>query len=329
MKQAERKIPELKAGIHFIDLQPPMVDIGEEVLAGLQSTPKHISPKYFYDRRGAELFEQITRLDEYYPTRTEISILRQYISDIVEIVERGRFLIEYGSGSSLKIRILLQELKPSAYMPVDISRQQLLENATILSKDFPGLPLYPTCADFRSPIQLPEAAANEETLAFFPGSSIGNFEPGAAIQFLRRVRKQVGPGGFFLLGVDRKKDTAILERAYNDSAGVTARFNRNILEHINSAIGAGFIPDQFRHIARYDEVNGCINMFLESICDQQVSVAGKVINFTTGERVHTESSYKYSLEGIIGMAQEAGLEITAQYSDSREYFSVLLFRAKD
>jgi len=312
--------------IRFTDLKPVVGNMAEEVLSGLKAAPKHLSPKYFYDAAGAELFEQITELPEYYPTRVEMALLRENLDEIAAIAGFGRFVVEYGSGSSQKIRLLLQHLKPTAYMPIDISREQLLQNAQSLARDFPDLALYPTCADFTTPLQLPSMNDSKGTLGFFPGSSLGNFTPESAGEFLTRLGRVLGKQGLFLLGVDRKKDTKVLEAAYNDEAGVTARFNLNILNAINAALSADFDIRKFKHLATYDPHRGSIDMYLESLCSQRVSLAGEVIEFEQGERIHTEASHKYDPEEVVAMAGAAGFEMLRHYTDNKHYFSVFLFR---
>jgi len=312
--------------IRFTDLKPVVENMAEEVLSGLKADPKQISPKYFYDAAGAELFEQITELPEYYPTRTEMTLLRENLDEIAAIAGFGRFVVEYGSGSSQKIRLLLQHLKPTAYMPIDISREQLLENAHSLANAYPDLALYPTCADFTTPLQLPSMNDSKGTLGFFPGSSLGNFTPERAGEFLARLGRVLGKKGLFLLGVDRKKDTKVLEAAYNDEAGVTARFNLNILNAINAALSADFDIRNFKHLATYDPHKGSIDMYLKSLCSQRVSLAGEVIEFEQGERIHTEASHKYDPEEVVAMAGAAGFEMLRHYTDIRHYFSVFLFR---
>ncbi len=300
--------------------------MAEEVLQGLGSEPKFISPKYFYDARGSALFEEITELDEYYLTRTEMGLFDTYLDDMAGSLGEGVCLIEYGSGNSRKIRKLLEAVSPEAYVPVDISNEHLQENARELHADFPALHVYPVCADFSLPVTVPPEVDELTRVGFFPGSSIGNFTPLEARRFLTGVRETVGSGGALLIGVDRKKVVSVLEDAYNDARGVTAAFNLNVLAHINSRLQADFELDGFRHLARYNAEEGCIQMFLESQRDQDVNVAGVTMHFAANERVHTENSYKYDRAEFIELAADAGFTAEAEWTDEQEWFSIFLLR---
>ena len=317
------------AAYQFFDLQPPSADMLREVLTGLASQPKYIAPKYFYDERGSKLFEAITRLPEYYLTRTELGLLDRCLPDIRDALGGGSCLVEYGAGSSLKIRRLLDRLRPAAYLPVDISRRHLEQTAAELHSDYPWLRVYPTCADLTEPLTLPPLVGNYEKVGFFPGSSIGNFEPDAARRFLRNVVASLGTGAHLLIGVDRKKDRRVLEAAYNDAAGVTSAFNLNVLQHLNDVLAADFDPGAFRHRASYNEEQGCIQMFLESQAEQTVRLngTGTDIAFARGESVHTENSYKYDLDEFLELAAAAGFACRASWSDPEDYFSLILLRA--
>jgi dimethylhistidine N-methyltransferase len=312
----------------FYDFKPAEYDVADEVLAGLSATPKFISPKYFYDEVGSALFERITQLDEYYITRTEMALFDQHLGAIAEHLGDEVCLIEYGSGSSLKIRKVLEAITPLAYVPVDISLDHLLHNAKGLHADYPTLHVYPVCADITQPFDLPEEVQQLDKVGFFPGSSIGNFDPHAAVDFLANVRACVGAGGYLLAGVDRKKSKAVLEQAYNDEQGVTAAFNLNVLAHLNAVLNADFALDQFRHVARYNEAAGCIQMFLQSGADQSVRVAGQTVTFTQGELIHTENSYKYSEAEFIELAGRAGFRPVEVWSDSQAWFSLYLLRGE-
>jgi len=294
----------------------------------LSARPKRLSPKYFYDERGSRLFEQITRLPEYYLTRTEIALIEEHRDEIAALVGEHACLIEYGSGSSRKIRLLLEELRPDSYVPVDISKDHLEAAARRLFDDYPWLNVYPTSADYSEAFPLPDVVGESDRLAFFPGSSIGNFEPDDAVGFLRNVSTVIGSGAKLLIGVDRKKDRATLERAYNDSAGVTARFNLNALRHLNERLDAGFDLAKFEHVAVYDERAGCVRMFLESTADQVVTVAGKRFGFRAGERIHTENSFKYAPEEFFTLARRAGFQVQRYWTDARDYFGLYLLRAE-
>ena len=313
--------------LELLDLHPEIENVTLEVCEGLKKQQKSLSPKYFYDERGSELFEAITQLDEYYPTRTELALFDAHLPEIAELVGAGSCVIEYGSGSSLKIRKLLDALSPLAYVPVDISRDYLLTNATVLAQDFPQLTVLPVCADFSQFIALPEQLGGMNPIGFFPGSSIGNFEPEQAKQFLGRVANTLGSGGHLLIGVDCKKDPVVLERAYNDAAGITAAFNLNALSHLNRVLGAEFQLDKFEHEALYNRDAGCIQMFLRSTAQQQVSIGGSVFAFDDGERLHTENSYKYSPDEFIRLAEDSGFGCEHHWQDADEYFGLYLLKA--
>ena len=315
------------AAYRFFDFKPHPDDMLREVLAGLTAEPKTIAPKYFYDERGSSLFEAITRLPEYYLTRTELGLLDACLPEVRDAIGEGGCVVEYGAGSSLKIRKLLETLHPDAYLPVDISRLPLERAAAELLRDFPRLRVYPTCADLTEPLTLPAIVAGCEKLGFYPGSSIGNFEPDAARRFLANVARSLGAGAHLLIGVDRKKERAVLEAAYNDAAGVTSEFNRNVLRHLNHALDADFNVDGFRHLARYNEGQGCIQMFLESAEEQTVRLNGAEIRFARGETVHTENSYKYHPHEFEALAAAGGFACRATWTDSAEYFSLLLLQA--
>ena len=315
------------ADYHFFDHKPAAVDVREEVLSSLSEEPKRLSPKYFYDEIGSKLFDQITELPEYYPTRTEIALLKQHREEIGTIVGPDSCLIEYGGGSSLKVRLLLETLRPSSYVPVDISRDHLEQSARKLFHDYDWLSVYPTSADYSEPFELPSVAAQAPRIAFFPGSSIGNFEPTEAENFLRTVAQVIGPKSYLLIGVDRKKDRATLEAAYNDSQGVTAAFNLNILTHLNERLDATFDVCRFEHEAIYDEEAGCIRMYLRSTGEQVVTVAGTPFRFEAGERIHTENSYKYAPQEFIALAHRGGFEVERAWTDENERFSLFLLVA--
>ena len=299
-----------------------------EVLHGLTKPAKSIPPKYFYDAEGSRLFDVITGLPDYYLTRTETAILRDNAGSIANRVGLGACLVEYGSGSSTKSRLVIEACRPAAYVPVDISRNHLEQSAKSILGGYPGLRVYPMCADYTVPFELPPPVAALPRLAFFPGSSIGNFEPSAAGDFLRGVIQVVGTAGWLVLGVDTRKDPEVLNRAYNDPGGVTERFNKNLLRNVNSAVGADFDPSEFRHLAVYNEHAGRIEMYLVSDRDQRVHLAGTEVHFAKGERLHTENSYKYAPEQFIGLADESGFDSVDVLCDDRAYFMVLLLRAR-
>ncbi|MEA3274992.1 MAG: L-histidine N(alpha)-methyltransferase [Pseudomonadota bacterium] len=316
----------MTAQIHFYDLHPEPADMRAEVLDGLSRPQKRISPKFFYDQQGSRLFDAITELPEYYPTRTEIRILERHGAEMAELVGREALLVELGSGSSLKIRVLLEALKPAVYMPVDISRNHLLESARALASSFPGLEVHAACADYSSPFDLPVDVNGAERAAFFPGSSIGNFDPGEARRFLERIGTLLGPGGKLLVGVDLIKDAALLNAAYNDAQGVTADFNLNLLKRINRELGADFDLDAFRHWAYYNDTESRVEMHLVSRGEQRVQVAGEGFQFGEGESIHTENSYKYSVDGFHALAGDAGFEPERLWTDEDGLFSVHCLR---
>jgi dimethylhistidine N-methyltransferase len=312
----------------FFDFEPDVADMREEVLAGLHARPKRLPPKYFYDEAGSKLFEAITQLPEYYLTRTELSLFDEHLDELAGAVGKGVCLVEYGSGTSLKIRKLLGRARPAAYVPVDISAGHLLAQSRALHRDHPWLDVFPACADFTTAFELPEPVRDLPRVGFFPGSSIGNFDAGGAVTFLRNARRTLGAGARLLVGVDRKKSRRVLEAAYNDAAGVTARFNLNMLAHVNRRLGADFDLDAFAHEAGYDEAAGCIRMFLRSRVDQQVSVAGEAISFAAGERIHTENSHKYDLGEFAGLAARGGFAVERMWTDRDAWFALFLLQAE-
>jgi dimethylhistidine N-methyltransferase len=294
-----------------------------DVIAGLTAQPKHLSPKYFYDAAGARLFEDITALPEYYPTRCELAILRRHGASIARFFPAGSALVELGSGSSRKVRLLLAAAPAiAAYVPVDISFEMLVQEADELRRDHPGLLVLPFEADFTRPFTLPAAVAGMPRTGFFPGSTIGNFEPREAVRFLRHAAGMLGRGAALIIGVDLVKDADVLNAAYNDAAGVTAAFNLNLLARINRELGADFDLAGFRHHAFYDPDRGRIEMHLVSRARQQVKVAGCTIEFAAGESIHTESSYKYTPASFAALARRSSWSPAAAWSDPEGYFSV-------
>ncbi len=310
------------SNLHFHDLHPTPADMRAEVLVGLALPQKRISPKFFYDAEGSRLFDAICELSEYYPTRTEIGLLRDHGAEMARLLGRDALLIELGSGSSLKIRTLLEALRPAVYMPVDISREHLLQSATDLAAAFPALRVHAVCADYSTAFVLPVDHHAHPRAAFFPGSSVGNFDPDAAVVLLSRVGALLGSGGRLLVGVDLRKDVAVLERAYNDADGVTAAFNLNLLARINHELDGDFDLDAFRHQAFFNQAPSRIEMHLVSTRVQRVSVAGQTFDFAEGESIHTECSYKYSVEGFRALAAQAGFAPERVWTDPDELFSV-------
>jgi len=291
-----------------------------EILAGLLAMQKWISPKYFYDAAGSRLFDRICHLPEYYLTRTEVDILSRQRQAIGRILGTGMELIEFGSGSSIKIRLLLQNLRPENYVPIDISRQHLLLSAQRLKADYPWLALTPLCLDYTKPFTLP--VSGNHRLGFFPGSSIGNFEPEQAELFLAQLARLLGAGNGLLIGVDTPKEESVLNAAYNDAAGVTAAFNLNILQHVNWLTGAKFDSRRFAHVAFYNAERQRIEMHLRSRQPQQVAVAGTRIDFSEGETIHTENSYKYARADFLALAVRAGFEPVETWADERGWFNL-------
>jgi L-histidine Nalpha-methyltransferase len=299
----------------------------ERVLAGLRESPKRIEPIWFYDPRGSALFERICTAPEYYLTRTEIGITRADAPEIAAALGPRVVLIEPGSGASLKTRLLLEALRaPRAYVPVDISRDQLMATTRRLRDDFPSLPVQPVCADFTEAFALPTAALHGEArrIVYFPGSTLGNFARPAAIDLLRRMRVLAGTRGAVLLGVDRVKDAAVLERAYNDAAGLTAAFNLNALHHLNRELGADFDPTAFAHRAPWVPDQSRIEMHLVANRELGFSVGGERFEMERGEHLLTEYSHKYTLGEVADLARSAGLAVRRTWSDPQDWFSVLL-----
>ncbi len=301
-----------------------------DVLAGLTARPKWLSPKYFYDRAGAQLFEEITALPEYYPTRCELAILRDNAAAIARFVPDGAALIEFGSGSSKKARLLLAAASQvAAYVPVDISSEMLAAEADELRRDHPRLMVLPLETDFTKPFRLPAAVAAMPRAGFFPGSTIGNFEPHEACSFLRHAGRILGKGATLIIGVDLVKDAKLLNAAYDDAAGVTAKFNLNLLTRINRELDGTFDLDSFSHEAFYNSERRRIEMHLASKKRQKARVCGRVIDFRAGETIHTENSYKYTLESFGALARGSGWTPVAVWTDADKYFSVQALVAQD
>ena len=295
-----------------------------DVLRGLRAAKKELPCKYFYDEVGSDLFEQITALDEYYPTRTEMGIMKQHAEDMARLLGPRCLLIEYGSGSSIKTRLLLDCLSdPVGYVPIDVSDEHLRRSARVLRAEYPRIEVLPMCVDFTRSFELPVFHnPSARRVVYFPGSTLGNFTPQEAIALLQKTAQLCGRGGGLLLGVDLRKDTHLIEAAYNDRRGVTAAFNRNILVRINRELGANFDIEQFAHRAFYNAVEGRIEMHLVSRCDQIVWVGGVSFFFAAGESIHTENSYKYSLHALARLAEAGGFDVEQVWTDQCQYFSV-------
>ena len=313
------------AAARVIDVAPENDVVKREVLAGLHERPKRLPCKLFYDDAGSRLFERICELEEYYLTRTELGILREHLGEAAAVAGPGRRVVEFGSGASVKTRLLLDALeRPSSYVPIDIARGALLESAAAIMSDYPALDVRPVCADYTREVALPAVPSDVRTLGFFPGSTIGNFEPADAVTFLRRVRAHCGRGGLLLIGVDLKKDRATLEAAYDDALGVTAEFNKNILRVVNRKLGARFALEAFRHRAVYDERLGRVEMHLVSSARQRVAVGGTLVSFEAGEPIVTEHCYKYDLDGFRALAKQSGFQPIRSFTDPRSLFAVVL-----
>lgn len=310
------------------DLEPELDEFRDAVLAGLANERKSLPCKFFYDSHGSGLFEAICRLDEYYPTRTEIGILEQCAREIADLVDAPCLLVEYGSGSSAKVRILLDHLDLAAYMPVDISKSHLVSASHRLRQAYPGLDVVAICADYSQPFDIPTEGmgGNLRKVGFFPGSSIGNFSRPEAGDFLRNVASNLATGDGFIIGVDLKKDIDVLHAAYNDTQGVTAAFNLNLLARINRELGGNFDLNAFRHRAFYSPEFGRIEMHLESTRDQRVRVAGRTFRCRAGEWIHTENSYKYDVAEFQELARAAGLSPIRVWTDPNDWFSVHYLR---
>lgn len=312
----------LLESIQLIDFCPEKDTFLDEVQRGLHQPQKSIPAKFFYDVRGSHLFDRITELPEYYLTRTEMGIMRRFVGEMVERMGPRTLLVEYGSGSSLKTRILLDHLTaPAGYVPIDISKEHLLRSAATLAAAYPGLAILPVCADYTTAFHLPDFDA-ARPVVYFPGSTIGNFTPDEARAFLRRIAGIVGPGGGLLIGVDLKKDAAVIEAAYNDAQGVTAAFNKNVLARINRELGGTFDLDAFEHRAFYNCAHGRIEMHLVSLVDQCVRLGASRIFFRGGETILTEYSYKYSLDDFAALAASTGFAVEQVWTDDAQLFSV-------
>jgi dimethylhistidine N-methyltransferase len=315
--------------VRLTDHSPSTSDFATEVLAGLARAQKSVSCKFFYDDHGSDLFDQICDLPEYYPTRTELKIMRRFGGQIADAVGTGATVIEYGSGSSNKTGALLDNLDGlRRYVPIDISRGHLMQSSWSIARRYPGLVVTPVCADYTTTFAMPAGTPESNRLAYFPGSTIGNFEPDAAAAFLKSMRTTCGPGSRLLIGVDLKKDPNRLHAAYNDAAGITARFNLNLLRRINNELDGTLDVPAFAHYAPYLPALGRMEMHLVSLRDQTAAVAGKTFRFGLGETIHTECCCKYTPAEFAELASRAGYLPEHIWTDQRQLFSVQLFRAE-
>jgi dimethylhistidine N-methyltransferase len=321
MTAPRRSGPGVVRFYNFLVEGPSFLD---DVLAGLAAPHKSLPPKYFYDWRGSKLFEAICELPEYYPTRTEMAIMEACLGELVRLLGPDIQLIEFGSGASVKTRLLIGRAQPSLYVPIDISEAQLRSACAELAQMFPWLNVTGVVADFTRPLRLPEfmGVPIRRKVVYFPGSTIGNLTPDEALAFLRDVRGIVGPGGMLVIGVDLKKDKPTLEAAYDDAHGVTAEFNLNLLARINRELDGDFQVKRFRHRAFYDEAKGRIEMHLESLYQQLVHVAGRRFEFMAGETIHTEISCKYTVEGFQQLGREARFHPERVWTDPANLFAV-------
>lgn len=318
----------MNALLKLTDLQPSPDDIGGDVLAGLAQTPKRLPSKYFYDRRGSELFEEITRQPEYYLTRVELALLQDSAAEISAAVGPRAHVVEYGSGSGRKTRILLDALDdPVAYTPIEISRSALIASVERLDREFDDVEVLPVCADFTQPVAIPEPDRKAgHALVFFPGSTLGNFSEDEAVRLLRAMRQTMGDRGGALIGIDLQKSPAMLEAAYNDAAGVTAAFTLNLLVRLNRDVHSDFDVGAFEHRAGYSTERGRIETFLVSRRAQVVTVEGRRFSFAAGESMQVEYSYKYSDPGFAALAARAGLRIVRRWNDGNDWFGLRLLQ---
>jgi len=316
---------------HLHDLEPTRGEFEQAVFAGLAQPRKSLPCKFFYDAAGSALFDRICELPEYYPTRTELGILRRRAGEMAALLGAGAGVVEFGSGSAAKVGLILEQLEqPSLYVPVDISRGHLLAGAAALARTFPGLRVAPVCADYTQAFELPAAARTlpGRLAGFFPGSTIGNFTPGEARRFLAQTRRTLGRGAVMIVGVDLRKDAAVLEAAYDDAAGVTAAFNLNLLQRINRELGGSFDLSAFRHCARWNAAESRVQMHLLSRRAQRVRIGARHFDFAEGESIHTENSYKYTPEGFRMLASAAGYEPLECWTDPHQLFSVHALQAR-
>ncbi len=307
---------------------PGIDEFRAAVIDGLARDQKRIPSKFLYDARGSALFDQICGLDEYYVTRTETALLTGIVGEAADLCGPGETVVEFGAGSAVKIRILLDALdSPRAFVPIDISRSHLEAASRDLAADYPGLAVIPVCADFSQPLDLPKAVPETGRIGFFPGSTIGNFADADARAFLVHARALLGSGSLFLIGYDLKKDEAVLNAAYDDREGVTAAFNLNLLARINRELGGNFDLSAFAHRAPYNRADGRVEMHLVSLRAQKVRVNGASFDFARGETIHTENSHKYDLAGFQGLSARAGYDTVKTWTDAADYFAISLLRA--
>ncbi len=315
---------QLRRNLNFYDLQPPATNMLSEVTRSLTAAQPSLHPKFFYDSEGSRLFDAITRTPEYYPTRTESAILDSHAEDIRQHLGRCHTIAEPGAGSCEKVRLLLERWAPEQYMPLEISRACLLEASQRLAAEFPGVNISAVCADYCQALALPQNGQQPGRVVFFPGSTIGNFDPAERAAFLRGLHHLAGPGGALLIGADLQKDTERLNAAYNDSQGLTAAFNLNALHHLNRELDCHFDVSQMRHLAFYNPQLNRIEMHLECLADQQLLLGQHTCCLPAGTRIHTESSYKFTVEGFSKELCDAGFQPLGCWTDPDKLFSLHL-----
>jgi len=326
MIRNKRKTQPASPEVHLHDFHPSPASLIGEVLEGLAATPKVLPPKLFYDHRGTELFERICELPEYYLTRTEIGILESRGTEIAAEVGTGASVVELGSGAGAKVRLLLDHLRPTMYVPIDIARLQLQSVARELANDYPWIDVHPVCADYCRPLHLEFFNRGSRRVVYFPGSTLGNFEPAEAETFLANLHDLAGDDGALLISIDLKKEPRRIEAAYNDAAGVTALFNLNMLARLRHDLGAEVNPSGFRHRAFYNREAGRVEMHLISRRPQVISVGDSTFHLQEGESIHTENSYKYSIAEFEGLARRAGYRPARVWTDAEALFSIHLLK---
>lgn len=314
------------ANLAFHDYQPPEADMARQALTTLRREQPGLHPKFLYDAEGSRLFEAITRQPEYYPTATERTLLEARAPELAKRVEPATLIAEPGAGNCEKARLLLEHWQPRGYMPIEISRDELLWASRELARDFPHLAIHAVCADYTRPVAWPDATPPPR-MVFFPGSTLGNFEPAERVPFVHRLRELAGHGGSLLLGADLHKETAVLDAAYNDAAGYTAAFNRNVLHHLNRVLDAGFEPDAFEHEAFYNEQARRVEMHLRCHRDQTLQIDGETVHLPAGSTIHTENSYKFTRPELETLLEQAGFKVDTWWEDPDKAFSLCFANA--
>ena len=318
---------QLCPNLTFYALYPPATDMLAQVSQSLSAPNPSLHPKYFYDETGSALFDRITRTPEYHPTRTETGLLTGYAEEIRAPLNQPQTIAEPGAGSCEKVRLLLDAWQPRHYMPLEISRECLLGASRQLAGDFPSVHISAVCADYCQAMSMPDALAQPGRVVFFPGSTIGNFEPAARADFLKGLRKLAGPGGALLIGTDLQKADTQLNAAYNDAQGLTAAFNLNALHHLNRELNCQFDTDNMRHVAFYNRAQQRIEMHLECLCDQDIQLGERNLTLKSGTRIHTENSYKFTVESFSAELVAAGFTPLSCWTDPQSLFSLHLAQA--